>query len=511
MSKRVRRRSGKGGRWMIILAALVVAGFVLVLMAPSLIVNWVRGYVRQDSFKVKMEEFLGTKLHGETDLAPLRWTGDEVTSAEAQVITANGWHAELNGLHVGLDWNAFRAGAWRLVGSGADSLHLQYIPSKAAASLAPDEPVESLREPSPSGQDAPAWIRRWLPNRTEIEGATVERVTLDYPGPWRVRDARLHVSPWHQETSCQIAVDGGYLETPITLPAQPEPLKFNLGRATLRLSREQVLLNEATVQWLGTSEITLHGSLRPKDGEWKMSAHLADVPLKECLSEDWRAKFTGRLEGDLETHGARGIASAAEGDLAVRDGVITALPMLDRLATYTGVERFKRLVLDTATTHVKHDAANGTRLEKMVLQSNGLLRIEGTLDIQGRRIDGNFLLGVTQDTLRWFPGAQQYVFTLPNPQGPPGLLWTTLKISGTIDAPREDLSDRILAGAGKALLDTPGNVVNRGTELLLSPVVGKDAAAQPGAVLKGATDTLNKGVETGTKLIEDIGGALIGK
>jgi hypothetical protein len=509
MSSRARRRSNRVSRLWWVLLVLAVAAVALTFMAPSLIVGWVRSYVRQDAFKGKMEAFLGTKLKGETQLAPLRWTGDEVTATEATVRTANGWQAELHGLHVGLDWNAFRSGAWRLVGSGADSLSLRYQPAAIAPAIAPtaEEEVETLREPNSSGGDAPGWLRRWLPTRTEIEGATVDHFDLTYPGGWGLRESRLRVAPWRQESSFQVTVDGGYVETPLRLPAQVHPVKFNLARASTRISAEQLLLNEATLRWVEPSEITVRGSVRPKVGDWKVNAHLAGVPLRECLNEDWRTRLTGTLEGDLEARGARAALPVIEGDLQLRDGVLTALPILDRLASYTGVERFKRLVLDEARSHVRHEAAVGTQFEKIVLQSNGLLRIEGTLVVRERLIAGDFLLGVTQDTLRWFPGAQQHVFTFQNPAGPPGLLWTTLKISGTLYAPREDLSERILVGAGKAIIAAPGEVVTKGSELLL----GKDAAAQPGAVIKGAGETLNKGVETGVKLLETLGGGLLGK
>ncbi|MDZ4286849.1 MAG: hypothetical protein U0984_02765 [Prosthecobacter sp.] len=510
MSRKSRRRSSKGSRWLGVLVAIVIAGIVGVLLAPSLIVNWVRGYVQREEFKAKMEELLGTKLKGTTHLSPLRWTGDEVTCAEAEAATASGWQVEMNGLHLGIDWGAFRLGSWRIVGAGADSLALKWNPAAASPAQAPTpaEQVQTLREPMEAGNDAPVWIRRWLPTRTEIEGAKIDRFSLTYPGSWLLQDARLQVSPWHQESSCQIVIEGGYLETPLRLAAQPKPLKFNLTRASARLSREQILLNEATVRWLDPAVITLRGSMRPQEGDWKVSAHLAGVPLRECLTEDWRTRLSGNLEGDLNAQGSRQAPPSVEGDVNLRDGVLTALPILDQLASYTGVERFKRLVLDIASSHVRHEAAGSTRFEKIILQSNGLLRIEGTLTIRGRQIEGDFFVGVTQDTLRWFPGAQQHVFTQTNPAGPPGLLWTTLKISGTLDAPREDLSGRILAGAGKALMSAPGDVVGKGSELLLTPLLGKDAATQPGGVIKGAGDTLNKGVESGVKLLEGLGGFL---
>lgn len=512
MSRKTRRRSTKGHRWVSVLVILILAGIGGVLLAPTLIVGWVRGYVQQEAFKTKMEQFFGTKLSGTASLEPLRWTGDEVTSTEAKVATANGWQAEMNGLHLALDWNAFRQGTWRIVGAGADSLTLNWDgrasdPAKAPAA---EEKVATLREPSGASDDAPAWLRRWLPTKTEVDGVKIDRFSLRYPGPWLLSDARLAVAPWHQETSTQVTFSGGYVETPLTIPAQPKPLKFNLTRAVTRLSRDQVQLTEVTLHWLDPSEITVHGSLRPGDGSWKLATHFVGVPMREVVTEDWRSRLSGQMTGDLDAQGGRAAPLTVEGDVQLREGVLTALPILDRLAVYTGVQRFKRLVLDIASSHVKY-TSEVTQLDKIVLQSNGLLRIEGAMTIRNRQLDGAFMVGVTPETLSWIPGAQQHVFTLSNPGAPAGMFWTNLKITGTIDAPREDLSDRIVDGAGKALLGAPGEIVNKGSELLLSPILGKDAAKQPGEVIKSATDTLGKGVESGVKLLEGISGGLLGK
>jgi thiol-disulfide isomerase/thioredoxin len=181
-------------------------------------------------------------------------------------------------------------------------------------------------------------------------------------------------------------------------------------------------------------------------------------------------------------------------------------PILDELASYTKVERFKRLVLDIATAKVRL-SRDWQRFDDIVLQSNGLLRLEGSLKLIGDQIDGRFLLGVTPETLRWMPGAQQHVFTTVHPQGPPGLLWTPLNISGTLQAPREDLSVRLLSGAGQALLGAPGEVAGKSSELLLKPLLGEEAAKKPGELLDGAT---RSATETGVKLLEGLGKGLLG-
>jgi hypothetical protein len=239
-------------------------------------------------------------------------------------------------------------------------------------------------------------------------------------------------------------------------------------------------------------------------GAWQIFTHVKSVPLDEFLDEWWEQRLSGKIEGDLEMAGARNAPPAWKADLALKDGALTGLPILDKLATYTNTHRFKRLVLDvcSATLRPQGDAL---RIENIILQSNGLLRIEGSLTIRGRALEGDLLLGVTPETLSGIPGASSRVFVESNPAAPPGLQWTHVHIVGTLDAPMEDLSSRLIGAAGMSLLlDTPGAVVGQGAETLLKPVLGEDAAKLPGKVMNGASGMLENGVNTGTGLLKSV-------
>lgn len=522
MSSRKRSRSGKSPRWLFALLGLGAVIVVLLLFAPMFVMSWVRGYLQKEAFRGKMEQFFGTQLQGSVTLAPLRWTGDEVTTQEAHVTTAKGWQADLNGLHLALDWNAFRQSKWRIINTGMDALELRYVvpPSGGSSFGAPpsggsEKTHESTQNPEPpeggttSGgktSSIPAWLRSYLPSTTEVDGVRVDDFSLTY-GPWKLNDSKLRFGTWLQgEHSVQATVEGGIVETPVQLPVQLVPMKFNLTRATARLSRDDLHLSEAIMHWLDDSEITVNGHIRPKEGSWKMSTHLVAIPLREVISEDWKLRLTGLIEGDLDIEGSRTAAPSVEGDVQLKNGVLTAMPILDKLATYTGVDRFKRIILDIASAHVR-GSGETRQFDKIVIQSNGLLRIEGSLFIQSGQLNGSFMVGVTPETLKWIPGAQKHVFTGTNPNGPPGMLWTPLRITGTIDSPREDLTDRLIGGAGKALLNAPVEVLSKSSELLLNPLLGKDAAKKPSEALKGATDAAEKGID----LLKGIGGGLLGK
>lgn len=517
MSARSHRRSKKSPRWLFALIGLVVIVALMLMLAPMLVMSWVRGYLQKEAFRGKMEQFLGTQMKGSVTLEPFRWTGDEVTTRSASATTATGWKADISSLHLALDWNAFRDRQWRIINAGGDALDLKFT-APASAGAGNVASIEAIPEPTkdgaPNSGSVPSWLKGYLPNQTIIDGLRFDAFTLSYPGGWQLKESKLRLGTWQQgETSVQAIVDGGIFETPVQLPAQLHPMKFNLTRATARLSREDLHLTNATLSWVGDSEITARGHIRPADKTWDLSTHLTAIPLREIVSEDWKLRLTGLLEGDLNITGSHGTDPKVEGDVQLRNAVLTAIPLLDKLATYTHVDRFKRLVLDIASAHVR-GSGQTRQFDKIVIQSNGLMRLEGSVTIQGGQIDGRFMVGVTPETLSWIPGAQQHVFTSTNPSAPAGMIWTPLHISGSVDSPREDLTERLIGGAGKALLNAPAEIVGKAGETLLKPVLGDDLSKKPGEVMKSATEVLtNPGdaAKKGIDLLQGLGGGLLGK
>jgi len=171
------------------------------------------------------------------------------------------------------------------------------------------------------------------------------------------------------------------------------------------------------------------------------------IDCGKLLSENWAKRATGTVVSDFKLEGTSG-GPQARGSLVVENAVITALPVLDALAAYADTRRFRVLSLDEARADWRWKDGE-TTLGKLVLASEGLVRLEGDLVIRGNQLDGIFRLGLAPGTLASIPGAETDVF-LP---GEKGLLWTTLRITGTVDDPKEDLTDRLIAAAGLRMFD----------------------------------------------------------
>ncbi|MEO7724965.1 MAG: hypothetical protein ABIU29_09840, partial [Chthoniobacterales bacterium] len=137
-----------------------------------------------------------------------------------------------------------------------------------------------------------------------------------------------------------------------------------------------------------------------------------------------------------------------EGDLQLVDGQLEALPLLDQIAAFTRTHRFRRVALTRGSISFS-DEGDRTVVKNLVLESEGLMRVEGACTIAQNKIDGVFQVGVTSASLQWLPGSQARVFTVARA----GYFWTPVRVSGPVDHPREDLTKRLLAAAANELLD----------------------------------------------------------
>jgi hypothetical protein len=232
-----------------------------------------------------------------------------------------------------------------------------------------------------------------------------------------------------------------------------------------------------------------------KSRRFSLEGDATGMKCEDLLNADWSKRLMGDVTSNftLDNHPS---FSQASGKLTVQSGVLTALPMLDALAAYADTRRFRVLTLNEAHTGWRWKQGEFA-LTDLVLASEGLVRLEGNITIRGRKMDGEFRLGLAPGTLSRIPGAETDVFA----PGERGLLWTTLRISGTLADPKEDLTDRLIAAAGARMFDQipeSGEKVIKFTRSVLGDPSSK---------------TIEKGVkilEKGGKTARDVSGILDG-
>ena len=124
---------------------------------------------------------------------------------------------------------------------------------------------------------------------------------------------------------------------------------------------------------------------------------------------------------------------------------------------------------------------------------NNVTAVRGvSLDIRDGNLDGRFLLGIAPGVLSSIPGAETDVF-LP---GERGLLWTPLHITGTLDNPEEDLTDRLIDAAGMRMFE-------------IVPQTGEKVLRFSRAMLEEhVPDAMDKALDKSGEIIRD-GGEII--
>jgi len=441
--------------------ALLILLFSALFFAKSAAQSWLRG----EGFRQWALAHLAPAMHAELEVSEFAWQGSELyvdrfvargeEAAAFSSLEALGFRARSGGI---------RHGAYLIPEVSANRLQLEFSDDRVASR--PD-----LSPPPPDAADAaghalPPWLRRWLPDRVEIDSIRVDSVGVrvrqpDGSVPFALAGASATIQPDFVTGLWQIDAMGGRVVLPHRDDLRLEDLRLRWKGNDLFVDRCRVGVFEHG-QVSGSGEIDFS-----EGGDFDLALEFASLPIAELLQGEWGERLSGTLNGPVELTGRPG-DFRYEGEIRVAEGVVRSFPALTMIANYTRNEQFKHLVLSEARSRFLHEGEL-VRLTGLVLQSDGLIRVEGDLDIRGRELEGLLQVGVAPGTLSWIPGAERQVFT--EERG--GFLWTPVHLTGTTEAPREDLSARLVLAAGEAVLrDLPGDALEQlqrflpeGTEL----------------------------------------------
>ena len=465
-SRRARRRAGqsrRGGSAGVWLGRLVLGVVVLVVIAGLGGYLWLKNYLRSDGFRQMVNLKVSEMLEVEGAFDEFQWDGME--------LRAPNFMAEGNELIRRIEVEDLKS-----------EIRFGALLRKRVET--PEVQVGRLHVELDVTRDGPR-LETGGRKVVEFGNARIDELSgeVDF-GKTSLRwdKVRGALKPGQGSGSYDVSLARGQVLTPLAL--FPE---LDLQQATVRFMDDELILQDGSFRVFASGSLQTGGQLDLGTGEYLFEGHLSEVLCEEVVPEDWAKRITGRLTSRFMVGGEGKQAPLIEGDLELADGYLTALPVLDRIAAYTSTERFRRLSLRRAGLHFRHE---GKRLEltDIVVVSDGLLRIEGTLAIDDGRLDGDLLLGVTPRTLANIPGAAHRVFH----PGKEDLLWTPVKISGTTQYPREDLSDRLIVA---------------GFEWMYEMVDGKLVLKQSGEV---AGDVANALWETGGSAAK-LGAEILGK
>ena len=414
-----------------------VGAVAILLIAGAIGIAWLNPqlthYIESDGFRTELEKETAKGLHfPDGHYAPIHRKGFLTAGADRfqadsgrkalRAIDAHGITARFN------PWGVFFR-RWQL-----DDVHIDS-----------GEVEIQTYTPSPEPSPAKPWFHVFLPQRVYLKH--VEANPADVT--WRFRGekggflgTRLAITPHGRDFNYQAS--GGTLEMALIPNLQLRDTHLLITRKLLTLYNLDLQPSEhatGTIHAEGTAGTS-------EDRSVDFNFNFERIPIEEWLPKPWREHVRGNASGKISWRGKNPKleSSTGEATLRVDGGRIIELPFLENVAKITNEKALERLTLNDCSFALAWNYPSA-EIKNIAIEERGKFRAEGRIQIEKKGLSGAIELGVARHLLDWLPKPEE-VF----PHEHDGYLWTTVHLSGTTDAPQQDLSPRIM----ELLKENPG-------------------------------------------------------
>lgn len=423
---------------------LAAAALALAALNPRL-----TAYIKSPAFRAELDKQTSKGLHFEGQYGPIKRTGfltaatDEFHARKGvkamKNLDASGIMAKFNPLGVFLR-------RWQL-----DSVRIE----RGRVEI-------QTYEPKPEQKPGKPWYAIFLPERVYLREVTCPNADVT----WQLRGresgiygTKVRIIPYGRDF--EYFASGGVLKTSgLTPELRVAELHLVITKTILRLYALELLTKEAG----GTIRAT--GEMGMRDDK-----HVdARIEFKKLLVAPWlpdeiSAGIRGVAEGSVRWEGADQTieASFGQGRLEVSGGEIVDLPLLDFLAAATARKSLETVKLTECRVTFRWKYPR-FEIVSIDLAAEEKVALRGSLVVTKPNLSGELDLGLAPTYLDWLPKARQEIFTREED----GLVWTKVRISGTLAKPVDDLTPR------------------------LASVLRKDPAAAAGLLLRGVGEWLEQ-------------------
>lgn len=512
--RRIRRkkpRAGGLGKKLLLWGVLGAAALAVAGVAGSYL--YVRSYLKSDGFLSMLRQSAMDDMNvDEARIAPLDWDGSGIR-CDAVTMQGHEFLTSLQAKSIETEfsrWDLLKR-AFVITSVNIQELRLQ---------LAPVPFRFKEKEEAPK-----SWMEQHLlPDTFRLEKGNIHSLSVSYgdAGALYALDG-VSVESSYDSGSSQYRFDlrGGELALPF--PFCPE---FSLLSGTAQFNHASRRVNVPTCR-LTTGAggyLDLKGDWDGLSSSWTANVVVNSIPASSILKDDWKKHIQGNVSGSVDLRGSQGELSRVAGLVRLRDGMVTGLPVLDRLALFCDSPRFRQLVLHKASAQFRYQKGVW-HVSDILVESENLVRAEGWLEIRkDGALNGRFQIGLKADGL-WssLPGFAD-VFSASRPEGGNGLVWANVNIGGTLDNPSEDLSTRLIKVAGDRLtqigMGNVAEVADVATRLFSKAAgAGKENGGKEGRgdgfsipaadkvpvpVMPQLNDAAEKGLKTGSDLMNGL-------
>lgn len=209
----------------------------------------------------------------------------------------------------------------------------------------------------------------------------------------------------------------------------------------------------------------LAGSATNEGSAWSGEFSWQDLDAGNLLPAGVKAHFTGKMSGDatLRDGVLRGKAKFA-------GAVVNKVPQMVQMASLFAGENWDTVPWDVFRFEFARQADGRVEFEKLEAVSPKGLALHGAGHYGPDRLAADLQLGVSAKNRPWLVAFVPAIFRAEKS----GYFWTTVRVTGTPEAPKEDLSARLAAAAAtvpaaaaiEAAAEVPGAAAEAAGDLL---------------------------------------------
>ncbi|HEX8372719.1 MAG TPA: hypothetical protein VF585_08065, partial [Chthoniobacterales bacterium] len=344
--------------------SLIVVAVVLVVAYAAAVIGLNR-YLSSEKFRARLAQKTGQALQARSGYLPFTWRG---YSAYSEGFEGKGLPGRsLRELRASQIWA--RINLWEIWRREVQITrltvdHLQVVfgeagmPKLTQDLKQPPKKEEPVSEKSTLNVD----IRELIVNRTDLwwgddaksGGGLCDVVAQAWP------HGKNLVVQGHKGTFQQAGFPKAEIETFALYYAKPV---LQINRGALRMG------DEGTVEVSGKFEFT-------KPGLMDLNLQFRRCDIAPFLPEEKRSTFVGTFAGDTRIQKELGEESKpnASGWLESKNGVLSGIPALEKMAAFTGEDRFRKLKVHQLKASYTWKSAQ-VKVEDLVFESSELMRV----------------------------------------------------------------------------------------------------------------------------------------
>lgn len=415
---------------LVAIAGTIVVVAILIGIALGPLNSRTTRYVESPGFRTALEEATAKGLHfPESKFASIHRAG--VLTARSEEFEAhNGWKAmttlEAHDITGTFNPLGVLLRRWQI-----DDLHID----RARIGV-------HVYEPKPEPSPVKPWYHIFLPQRVYLKRVWSDNVDITWPmrnETGGIFKTRLVVTPHGRDFNYRAST--GKLRNPLMPELDVREIYLLITKKSFTLYHLDLNSGGGTIHGEGKAGIS-----GKKQADFKFKWN--DVPVRDWLPKTWNDTVTGTASGDLHWTGNdyKLAAATMTGEVSVKKARVSGLQLLEAIAAVTAHKDLATLELDDCRADIRWREGD-CELKEIAIEQAGKFRIEGNVSLNKRALGGTLRIGVSSEYLDWLPNPEE-VFSERKGR----YLWTTMHLSGTMDAPQQDLSPRLLS----ALKESPG-------------------------------------------------------